>query len=57
MSNVNLCGFHAHHALNTHAVILIITEPPHGVIVRWENGGQNNQGAGSKVGKGLESRE
>ncbi len=31
------------------------SEPPHGVLGSQENGGQNNQGAGSRVGK--KSRE
>ncbi len=32
-------------------------EPPHGVLGSWENGGQNNQGARSKVRKSIGSRE
>ena len=34
-----------------------IREPPHGVLGSRENGGQNTQGAGSKMGEGLGSRE
>ena len=35
---------------------IILVEPPHGVLGSRENGGQNNQGAGSRVGKSLGSR-
>ncbi len=31
--------------------------PLYGVLGSWENGSQNNQGAGSSVGKSLGSRE
>ena len=33
--------------------LLFSTEPLHGVLGSWENGGRNNQGAGSMVGKSL----
>ncbi len=35
----------------------LYNEPLHGVLGSRENGGQNNQGAGSRVGNGVGSRE